>query len=361
MFECKICHYSTERSSDLERHKKTKKHLFNKQNTDIFICDLCRKSFSTKTNMNKHKKHNCMYTKKKIDSNSLSQNNQFNKHIDISISKELDEKEKELQIMKEKLKGIDEKNKQLEEKLKGIDELKEQNKVLIDLAMQNSKNVGTSVKNVRSMTRIIKHFNNNPPIKLLEGSGAVKLLTYDNKKTENDAIDIIINKHKNKILIEYLGDIIIGAYKKDDPKLQSIWGIDTSRLNFALKQTEWTSDKKGINFTKLIISPLLKKVEEMIHEYTGNKIKGDNISAINDLGTNILSCEEIKVAISKKILHKKILQYITPHFEFTQHIINSISIKKNDSDSSGDKPKKIVHSNKSKKKTLVVASDSDTD
>jgi hypothetical protein len=201
--------------------------------------------------------------------------------------------------------------------------------------MQNSKNVGTSVKNVRSMTRIIKHFSNNPPIKLLEGSGAVKLLTYDNKKTENDAIGIIITKHKNKRLKEYLGDIIVGAYKKDDPQLQSIWGIDTSRLNFALKQTEWTSDKNGINLTKLIITPLLNKVEEMIRKYTENKIKINNISSIDDLSTNILSCEEIKSAICTKKLHKKILQYITPHFEFNSDVINSIH-KKNNSTSDSE-------------------------
>ena len=342
MFECKFCCYLTERSIDFDRHKKTKKHLSNEQNNGIFNCIYCNKSYVTKNKLTSHQKRYCGHIKNKINNEQekTSNINSHTKDLTNIIYKELDEKNKELQ------------------------EMKNQMKQLLDLAMQNSKNVDTSNKNVRSMTRIIKHFNNNPPIKLLESSGAVKLLTYDNKKTENDAINIIITKHKNKILKEYLGDIIIGAYKKEDPQLQSIWGIDTSRFNFALKQTEWTSDKNGINLTKLIITPLLNKVQEMIHEYTKNKIKCNNISEIDDLRTNILSCEEIKSAIGKKKLHKKILQYITPHFEFTSNIINSISKKNINESYSDDMQSESDMSNspiKKPKKQVIIVNETDSD
>jgi hypothetical protein len=67
---------------------------------------------------------------------------------------------------------------------------------------------------------------------------------------------------KEKKLIPYLGDIIIKYYKKENPKDQSIWNSDTTRLNYLIRElidTEltWTCDKAGLKVNEFIIIPLL--------------------------------------------------------------------------------------------------------
>jgi hypothetical protein len=295
----------------------------------------------------------------------LRRHNTSNKHI-------LNE-QKTVQKPIEKYKKLESENTELKNELK---EIKNQYSSLVNLALQNSKAVKQSV---RGITYAMRHYKTAPDVKLLEGNEAIKLLTYDNKKSLADTVDIIIIRHKNKKLKEYLGDILIDAYKKDDPKLQSFWGVDTSRLHFILKRTEWTTDKNGINLTKLLITPFLKKVGEMIHEYMKagyeymkNNNSSDNYSMTSSFPVNVLFCNEILANISKKKLHRSILKYISPHFDLSLCDDKKKHTKKNDLDSGNDsnsdttdssdsesssssdkKTKKIIHANKPKKKIVV--------
>jgi hypothetical protein len=340
MFQCKPCSYSTERSTDLERHKKTKKHLANEQkcstlniNESIntintketqkqhklittstierdkeFLCKMCGKSFPFYQSMWRHTKKFCT-AKNNLDDQCMNNTDQCT---------DQSEKPRDVPIVKK----LEEENK----------ELKEQNKILLSLAMQNSK---TAAGSVRTMTYAMRHLKNAPDMKLLEGNEAIKLLTYDNKKSPNDTIETIIKKYKNKLLDKHFGDIIINAYKKDDPELQSFWGVDTSRLHFILKQNQWVSDKSGTRLTELVIDPFLCKVDEMIRAYISertqneyNKGKKYTPSTLGDFPTNFVYCNEILMDISKKKLHKRLLQHISPHFELTPNAINTISAKK---------------------------------
>ena len=301
----------------------------------------------------------CDYVTKR--SADLKRHNKSNKHI-------LNEQKQQIVTKPaEKYRKLKNENDELKNEIK---EIKNQYSSLVNLALQNSK---TAKQSVRGITYAMRHYKTAPEVKLLEGKEAMKLLTYDNKKSLTDTVNIILTRHKNKKLKEYLGDILIDAYKKDDPKLQSFWGVDTSRLHFILKKTEWTNDKSGLNLTELLIAPFLKKVDEMIHKYmeTGyENMKNDDSSVINSFPVNVLFCNEILVSISKKKLHRSILKYISPHFELSLCDDKNEYFKlNNDSDEDSidsdinSKPKKIISVNKSKKKLIIAkkyeSSDSD--
>ena len=84
---------------------------------------------------------------------------------------------------------------------------------------------------------------------------------------------MIICKYEKNTLDRYLGKIIIKTYKKKNPKKQSIWSSDTSRLTyvvrelFANKKIDWTIDKKGVKAKNYIINPLLKHIKQLLQEY----------------------------------------------------------------------------------------------
>lgn len=313
MFECEICEYNTERSVDFDRHKKSKRHLKNEQIMNMiisdesieaksmiygrFVCEECHKIYSTKTNLYRHKRCNCSSIKHKFMPNN-----------DKSTYEELYQKIKKLEDKNEQLTNLLCKNSDVVAKT-------------TELALQNSK---TAQKSVRGITYAMKHLNNAHQLKLLENKEAVKLLTYDNKKSTNDTVETIIIKYKNKLLDQYLGDILVGAYKKDDPEIQSVWGVDSTRLHFILKQKEWTSDNCGIKLTEIIINPLLKSVEKMIKKYCE---KDKPIESQDDDGVLIDNfpkkwglCQELLIDISKNKLHKQILKYISSRLKLTYDV-----------------------------------------
>lgn len=338
MFECKICGYSTDRSTDLERHNKTKRHI-NKileHENNAFKCIYCNRTFTAKTNMYRHQKYNC--TNIQIGGN---QNDNFIKNT------------QDCALYEDRIKKLEHAN----------EFLQNQNADLLKLTLQNSENAG---KSIRGITYAMKHLNNAQQLKLLKKNEAVKLLTYDNNKSKNDTVEIIIVKHRNKLLDKYLGDILVRAYKKDDPEIQSIWNVDTTRLHFILKEKEWTSDNCGIKLTNFVIDPFLKSMETMIHEYCRlhndermnfNRYVetniGDNICTDTNLEFEMFTqkwgfCQEILIDISKKKLHKQILKHISSRLKLS---LDTIKDKQTNQDIYVDDKKILTKLCKNAKKT----------
>jgi hypothetical protein len=307
MFKCEYCNYLTDDISNFVRHKKSRKHVTNEQ------------------------RQNAIITKET--------------YIDLIAYKKLEEENKKLKEHNDKLLNLATQNS--------------------NLALENSKTAG---KSVRGITYAMKHLNNAHQIKLLEGKEAVKLLTYDNKKSKNDTVETIIIKYQNGLLDKHLGDILIKSYKKEDPTIQSIWGVDATRLHFILKKEEWTSDNCGLKLTEFVIDPFLKSVENMICVYRKtnqqNNCKSDHV-LLDAYPRKFLTCEEILVDISKKKLHKQILKYINPHLKLIPEDIKTKSLEKHTSESessncSTKKQIKILHPKKKYKKIIVQESDSDS-
>ncbi len=356
-YECEPCNYSTFRLPDMDRHSKTKKHLRNicnlpekvigvvyndtcndksitkKSHKDTkniiarkkpkekkFKCDKCNRRFTEKCNLYRHQKHYCTIT---VQLSSSGTDENVDSDINTKCKKKVD-KDKE------------------------IEELKEQNKKLLDLATKNANisefnaeanviNAKSTKKSMNMMSHAMKHWANAPPMKLLEGKEAMKLITYENK-SKSSIEEVIIHQYNADTLDRFLGNVLIKEFKKEDQIDQSLWTTDSSRLCFIIKQIvgdtgsdRWVSDKSGIEITKLLISPLVKKVSEMMSDYVSKFIKEmkENVDS-NEKKAKIAmdkmyDAETVIRGIVKNDLRKEILKYIAPYFNVD---VKNIEIQK---------------------------------
>ena len=112
-----------------------------------------------------------------------------------------------------------------------------------------------------------------------------------------------------------------------DPAEQSIWTTDTSRLTYVVKQlisnnsTKWIIDKKGVETKKYIITPLIKKIQELATDYHKSQVLDVDFDECSqkeiDKMTNIN--EKYKNFVANVLngkLHEDILKYLSPHLSF---------------------------------------------
>ncbi len=205
-----------------------------------------------------------------------------------------------------------------------------------EISAINAETANVSVKSMNMMSHAMKHFANAPPMKQLEGKEAMKLLTYDNK-SKHSIEDLIIFNFSINSLHKYLGNMLIREYKMKNPEEQSMWVTDPSRLCFIVKQIiegtgddRWMNDRSGITITKMIITPLLKIVDELIMEYIKklqlearkNEIDIDveiietDIDQRSEIMKKMYNAQMVRFVISKHELEKEILKYISPYFGF---------------------------------------------
>jgi hypothetical protein len=82
----------------------------------------------------------------------------------------------------------------------------------------------------------------------------------------------LLHIYDSKDFANYITNIIVKAYKKDDPSEQTFWASDVSRLIYIVRSTidqkdEWIYDKKGGIIKESIIDPLLDEVYNIIIKY----------------------------------------------------------------------------------------------
>jgi hypothetical protein len=82
----------------------------------------------------------------------------------------------------------------------------------------------------------------------------------------------LLHIYERKDFANYISNIIVKAYKKDDPAEQTFWASDVSRLIYIVRSTfnqkdEWVYDKKGAMIKESIIDPLLDEVYNIIVKY----------------------------------------------------------------------------------------------
>jgi len=178
---------------------------------------------------------------------------------------------------KEKTKLIKENNKLL---LKSKDEQ-------IDLVQKKSIESirqAYSEGKMNAMTFVTQCYNKTPkmiPLSL-ESEHVVadvksdKKINYWIKKKPDSADEYIAERllhiYDGKEFANYITNIIVKAYKKDDPAEQTFWASDVSRLIYIVRSTfnqkdEWVYDKKGLIIKESIIDPLLEEVNNIIIKY----------------------------------------------------------------------------------------------
>ena len=369
-YDCKICNYLTDNKGNFYKHNRSQKHISksttSKQLVGIptatppllhqppqfppqvipnkeekvnreFICVYCDGIFSRSDSLTRHQRH----CSEKDNKHKLLEK-QFEKYkqekdLEIKNKEEAIKLKTEVEILREKLKSTEENYK---EKIKSIEEQKEQFKEHIQTLKNENKfqkqiieSAGGMIKkSMNTMSYLLLNYNTAPQLQSLPDYSIIT------KDTET-LIKNLIHYHKNGTFEKYIGDFIIKQYKKEDPKLQSLWSSDIERLNYFVRELinskennetinskedmdknyklNWTIDKKGIKVKKSIIEPLLDYIKTI-----GDKYLQEKNLTINDLdtyGAKKLVCDMQEIGnmnsgIKNKSVYENINKYIAPHF-----------------------------------------------
>jgi hypothetical protein len=281
-----------------------------------FNCSLCGMAFSDRSNMYRHRKHICMHK-------------QYNKEdINIKYNVAL----KEIEHLKETIEHLKETIDELKPFKIGYMNVMEKsfettNKVMEINSETTKINAESTIKSLSTARYISKHLTQAQPLKY-EKKEIAGLLEYNNSK-KYKPVDYVIYNYTLKKLPEWIGNIIIKVYKKENPFDQNIWVTDNSRFSYVIfdviedasgKKSEWITDKSGTKITEKIIAPTLELLQEMLELYLEETrdiyLQYDNMEMeeISRYSNNKQKTFDIVKEIKDEFLHKDVLKFITPFF-----------------------------------------------
>jgi len=313
-FSCKTCNYATNDKSNYNRHLNSKAHV-RSVNVDLKVDS----KVDSKVNFDRPSKFQCP----KCDitcSSASSLSRHKNKYCNGDIIK--------TKIEQEVIEKLKQKELEMEIKYKNklLEKVETENKEL----KQYIKNTKPTITNYNiSVKKFIQQtYPDAPPLAMLENYAMI------HRDEDVTLAQTLIYHHNENILNKYFGDIIIKYYKKEDPKDQSLWSTDSSRLKYIIKEllaskrSSWSEDDKGLKLSKYIIEPLLqyicKYIQEQlnvisdeIEELRFSEIKGTGRKCI-ELNQQQQSLGEIHNQIESGQLKDAIIRYITPSFRFNE-------------------------------------------
>ncbi len=190
---------------------------------------------------------------------------------------------------------------------------------------------GGMVKNsISTLSCLVKNYNDAPAIKMITIADVPKL-----EKNKKKLAEEVISAFRHKTLDRYFGDLIIGVYKKSDPKEQSIWNTDSSRYTYLIKEpvknklSNWMVDKEGVNTKKYIINPLIVHTRKSLVIYLEKNCKVTETTSTFMCRVMLENSKTISAMlndIDDGFIAKGVLKYITPHFKFNQKLFNQKQI-----------------------------------
>lgn len=306
---CEKCNYETNDKSNYNKHMRSSAHIHvnpgNTQKLTIrvnkvpgkFQCPKCDKIFTSAPGLSRHKNKVCKMDK-----------------IKEQVREEL-KQEFELELIK----------KELEYKDKIIERIEKDN---IELK-QYIKTVKPTTYNISVKKMIQQSYPDAPHLEKLDN---YSIIHEDDDSFTND----IIYYHNNNKLEHYLGDIIIKYYKKEDPRDQSLWSTDSSRLKYIIKEllasnnSHWSEDDKGLKIKKSIIDPLLKYIRDYVNDKIDELHEEIEISVgyeCIDIGQKQLSLGKIREQINNGTLKDSIVKYIAHAFRFNSDKLTVLQVK----------------------------------
>jgi len=262
----------------------------------LYKCNYCNIVFKNAGNLSRHKK---LCSEKET--------------LVTKFTTEIDNRNKEIEHFKEMHKQHIEMQKQQQAEIKRLETL--------------IKNAGGVIKtSVSALAYVAQNYNNAPALKQIKDFSYLENADNDSDNDsddENDLAQTIIKSHDNKTIVDYLGNIIVQAYKKDDPTKQSIWNSDSTRLTYMIrelidKKPDWQVDKKGVKTTRYIIAPLLEYIRQLMADFIeNNRLENflhDSDWRMKKRMDNLKSACEICYNIKNKFLSEQLIKHIAPHF-----------------------------------------------
>lgn len=354
-YNCDVCNFKSERSYDLKVHERTVKHLKN-----LGLADLKKKEKSEEANENNKSviKNNdeiitdeihdlvCTVTSRKGSKPRKKETVKI--YTCDYCNKNFDYRQNLWTHRKTcKCKDLVTENTQLKESMTKMAETVEEIRNMVKsnsqqpliqhpISINLTNNDNSTNMNTMNMSNVYKFVNKNylnaHPLEMLPKSHAKKLLTA--KTTDDHTVEEFLIYYYDKFLFDqFIGEIIRGEYKKDDPEVQQFWTTDISRLSFVVRrvmQTNeeiWARDPKGVTLTKYIIAPILAEVRTMMKKYNTycyEQMKDSSIDndEVEKFGDAMMSCTKIIRDINNNVLHEPILKYVTPHFQIEPLLLN---------------------------------------
>ncbi len=293
IYTCSICNFKSDRKTDHTRHIQSKRHL-EKVNDETKSTQNVHETCIDKGNV-----HKCPFCENVYSSSSTLARHKKACGVKIELLKEKTE------ILKEK---------ETENKITVTEVLTLKEKVT---TLQ--KQVETYEMMLKSFTspQIINYFNflctnhSTTPI-LEEQKSHVSLLEA---KTMT-LIEVITMYHNNKTFVKFIGDYIIKTYKKSEPKEQSFWATDITRLTYLIREAckdsanIWSYDKKGVKIKKIVIDPALQYVKDNLLEFC----KENGAATDEPEFSQLKAALEIIPRINDGSLSDEISRYIAPEF-----------------------------------------------
>jgi hypothetical protein len=180
-------------------------------------------------------------------------------------------------------------------------------------------------KSVEGMMSALTYANKE----LADGPVLTKLCKFDFVEDE-DGVNDLLHYNTENVIHEYIGDIIIGLYKKEKAIDQTLWNTDSARLVYIIRQkvdtkTLWEKDIDSARIKSFIITPIIKYFIECIDNVKrkSNKYIEKNKDCRKHSKTwNLIKEQEqmctdlihIKTTLLNPKLSKNIIKYITPKF-----------------------------------------------
>ena len=321
MHICNICNYHTDKESNYSKHLKTNKHKIKiASERERIACDYCQNIFNNERLLIDHIKLCSKNPKNKL---CKFCNIIFNKEINYNNHLELCSNNK-LAELETNLKNKNTDNEKLNEEIKKLNE--EIRKYCFDSSNRTNNSVNAQFN---------LYFNNAPPIKEIED------FNLYNKEELNEEgylkfTDELIYYSEHKMLPKFIGDHIIKIYKKPDIKDQCVWSTDIARLNYMIKKAidGWCTDKKGNEFVKLTIIPLLKFIECDVRQQIqmlailSREPTLSNMQA-HSLNKKCIKLHDVIEKIETSKIANDILIYISPFFHIDKKFIEQYTKNNN--------------------------------
>jgi len=301
-YKCIPCDFETTKKHNYTRHLTSQRHELN--SNILLECKSCEYTTPRKSDYNKH-----LQSKKHLDKMSKTNIN----------DQKIEEMKEELKKEIEKLRELNEKN---------TNKINETNN-------QNTQKIVKEARKIKSsmLTMLNTYFKDTPSIEYIQQEPFFVELEKEYNSKINDGSDKLFMKifmdYEKKKLVKTLSDLILKFVKKDNQKFQSVFNIDSARLNFATKIDDfWLNDKKGLQLRKFTIDKVVSFMIDVLEIFRlrlikmrNENIKKSTVERSDYLMTYQKLLFEVASFLNSPNTHNKIITELSPNLRCDEQLL----------------------------------------